>query len=568
MSRKTAIIIIVIVFIIFIIASILILSGITEGGVRVKGNSYLVIPLYGDIPEYSTKENIFSRKEPLTMWNFYRAVELARKDKRIKGIILKVYNPQIGMGKIEEIIEVLKDFKKSGKKIYSFLEYAGMRDYMIASVSDKIYMLPTGTLIFKGFSFEVMFYKGFLEKLGIKADLLHIGDYKTASNLFTENKMTPAHREVMEYLLNEFSDYFLMVVSENRGLKEEDIKRFFNTPFLTPEKAKELELIDGIAYYDQVIEEISKEHNKLKPFKKINRISFTSYLYRKKPYPSSKNIAIIFAYGQIESGQSGYNPLYGEMLGSETLIASIKRARDDDSIKAIVLRVNSPGGSGVASDEILRALKVAARKKPIVVSMSDLAASGGYWISMGAHRIISHRLTLTGSIGVIAGKFSLKRLYEKLGFNIERVEKEKYAHILSSTDEFSPEERKILYKNIEDFYNKFLKVVAEGRKLSIKEVDSIGRGRVWTGESALKIKLVDKIGGLRDAISEAAKLSKIGKYYGIKTFPKKKSFFEELFTENPFLSKINIKRLRENIFPYKSFEPLTIMNIIPELKDK
>ncbi len=568
MSRKTAIIIIIGAFFIFIIASIFVFKSIGTGGVSIKENTYLVIPLYGNIPDYTTKENIFSKREPLTIWNFYRAVKLAERDSRIKGIILKVYNPMIGMGKIEEIISILKDFKKSGKKIYSFLEYGGMRDYMIASVSDKIYMISTGTLVLKGFSFEVMFYKGLLEKLGIKADLLHIGDYKTASNLFTEDKLTPAHKEEMEYLLNEFSDYFLKVVSENRKIRKEDVKRIFNHPFLTSEEAKDFSLIDSIAYYDQMIKDISKPYNKLKPYKKVNRVSFSSYLYGKKFYPKGRNIAIIFAYGQIESGQSGYNPLYGEMLGSETLISAIRKAKKDSSVKAIVLRVDSPGGSGVASDEILRELKLAAKKKPVVVSMSDLAASGGYWISMGAKKIVAHTLTLTGSIGVIAGKFSLKGFYNKLGLNVERVEKEKYAHIFSSTEEFSPEERKLLYKNIESFYNKFLKVVSEGRGLSLKEVDSIGRGRVWTGRSALKIKLVDKIGGLDVAIREASSLAKLGKYYGIKTFPRKRSFLEELFNNNPFFSKINIKKIKANLIPYKSFEALTIMNIIPELRDK
>ena len=568
MSRKTAIIIILALFLIFIVAVIFVANNMGTGKISIKNNTYLVIPLYGNIPDYSVKQGIFPGKEELTIWNLYRAIEFAKKDPKVKGIILKIYNPAIGMGKIEEILDILKDFKKSGKKVYSFVEYAGMRDYMLASVSDKIYMIPTGTLVLKGFSFEIMFYKGLLEKLGIKAELLHIGKYKTASNLFTEDKLTPAHKEEMEYLLDEFSNYFLDVVSKNRKMKKEDIKRVFAAPFLSPERAKELKLVDTIAYYDQMIDDISKYHNKLKPFKKIRKISFSSYLYGRVLPIRSRNIAIIFAYGQIESGKSGYNPLYGDMLGSDSLIAAIRKAKKDCSIKAIVLRVDSPGGSGIASDEILRELKLAAKKKPLVVSMGDLAASGGYWISMAADKIIAHNMTLTGSIGVIAGKFSLKGFYKKLGLNVERVEREKYAHIFSSTEEFSKEERELLYKNIENFYNKFLKVVSDNRKLDKKEVDSIGRGRVWTGKSALKIKLVDRIGGLQDAISEAAKLSKIGKYYGIKTFPKKRSFIETLLEESPFLSKIKIKKIKEKILPYKSFEAIVIMNYIPNLKDR
>ncbi len=567
MSRKTALIIVFSIFFIFIIMSILTVSFLkTPLKVSVKSGSYLVLPIYGDIPEYSTQKFIFRNKEPLTIWGIFKTVQRAKYDKRIKGIILRIYSPSAGMGKIDEIIDILKDFKSTGKKVYAYLEFSGMKDYYLASVADKIYMIPTGTLMINGYSFEIMFYKDFFSKLGIKADFLHIGKYKTASNLFTENKMTPAHREVMQDLLNEYTNRFLTVVSINRNIKLDDAKQLFNIGLFTPKEAMNFNLVDKIGYYDELIQDLSNKISKLIINKKVNTINYFNYIYNLSYPKKSNNIAIIFAMGQIDSGKSGYNPLFGTMMGSDTIINSIKKARKNRSVKAIVLRINSPGGSGIASDEILRELKKTAKEKPIIVSMSDLAASGGYWISMAGKEIIAHPLTLTGSIGVLAGKFCLKGLYDKLGLTIDRVEEGKYAHMFSSTEEFSDDEKQLFFKNIKTFYDNFLNVVSEGRKMKKSDVDSIGRGRVWTGNEALKINLIDRLGGLLTALNEAKKISKL-KNYGIIVYPSKKTIFSELGINADIFSYIKSVKKIKTIVPYKNYEPLTLMEFIPELSD-
>jgi protease-4 len=566
MSRKIAIIIILTMFFLFILASVLIYNFLGTQNVSIDKNSYLVLPIFGDIKEYSTKKSIFNPNPPLTIWGIYNAVGKAKYDSRIKGIILKLYSPSIGMGKIDEIMDILKDFKASGKKIYAYIEYGSMKDYYLATVADKTYMIPTGTLILNGYSFEVMFYKNLLNKIGVKANLLHIGKYKTYSNTFTEDKMTSAHKEFMEDILNKYVDRFLTVVSNNRGINKNSVSKIIDRGIFTAKEAVDNKLIDYTGYYDELKTYIKKGNSKLIINNKINLVSYSNY-FKNINTKRYNNIAIIFAMGQIQSGDSGYNPLLGDFMGSDTIINAIKKAKKDKSVKAIILRVNSPGGSGIASDKILRELLLASKLKPVIVSMSDLAASGGYWISMAAKEIIAQPLTLTGSIGVVAGKFSLKGLYNKIGISIDRVEYGKYSRMFTSTDDFTEDEKQLLFGYITDFYNSFLKVVAKGRNMKISDVDAIGRGRVWTGESALKLKLVDKLGGLITAIKEAKRIAK-SKTLGIIVYPKKRSFLSDLGISSDIISKFTKIKKIKTIFPYKSFEPLAIMDFIPVLSDK
>ncbi len=566
MSRKVAIIIILTMVFLFVLASVLFYNFIGTNKVRVNKNSYLVLPISGSIKEYSTKKPFLKNNPQLTIWGIYNAVRRAKYDNRINGIILKLSTPVIGMGKIDEIMDILKDFKTSGKKIYAYLEYGSMKDYYMATIADKIFMIPTGTLILNGYSFEVMFYKGLLEKLGIKANLLHIGKYKTYSNIFTKDKMTPAHKEFMQDILKQYIDRYLTVVSKNRGLNREDVSRLIDHGLFTSKQALDYRLIDKIGYFDELKSDINKHSSKLIIKNKISLINYFDYSKNYSVRKDYNNVAIIFAMGQIQGGESGHNPLFGETMGSYTIIRSIRKAKKDRSIKAIILRINSPGGSGVASDKILRELILASKQKPVIVSMSDLAASGGYWISMAAKEIIAQPLTLTGSIGVVAGKFSLKGLYKKLGLTIDRVEYGKYARIFSSSDDFTEEEKQLLFNNITTFYNNFLKVVAKGRKMKVSDVDAIGRGRVWTGDSALKLKLVDKIGGLSTAIKEVKRITKL-KNLGIITYPKKRSFLSEFGITSDIISKFTKLNKIKTLFPYKNYEPLTIMDFIPVLSD-
>jgi len=569
MNRKVAIFIILFIFFIFVVFSIFLYMSISLKPVSIKDNSYLVIPIYGSIPEYSSKKFLFSKRQPLTIWGIYKSVYRAANDPNINGIILEIGNAFPGMAKSNEINNIMKHFKKSGKKVYAYMKFGYMQNYYLASTADKIYLIPSGSVLMNGFNFEVMFYKNLLEKLGVKADFVRIGDYKTAPNMFTKDKMTESHRETMNNIADEFIKHFIKEVSNNRNISKASLNSIFKEAFLSAESSLEYNLVDKLCYYDEIDDCILEKTDKLST-KKINKVYYSDYLSSIGSTKKSKNIALIFAQGQIIEGRNQYDPLFGTSMGSWSTMQSIKKARKNNSVKAIVFRINSPGGSAIAADEILRELKLTIKKKPIVVSMSNYAASGGYWISMASDKIIAHPLTLTASIGVFAGKFSFKNLYEKIGINVETIKRGKYADIFSATEKFTEQEKRIVYGNIKDTYNKFLGKVAKGRNMNIDEVDRIGKGRVWTGSSAIKLNLVDKLGGLSTGFEEAKKLAKekLKKYEpGIIVYPAKKSILYELGISTKIFSKLknrSIKRIRD-IFPYNNYEALLLMSFIPEI---
>lgn len=493
----------------------------------VKARSYLELGLSGEIQERATP-NFFMTligTEPLSMYDIWMNIQKAKKDDRIKCLLLRLGYLQCNWAKINEIREAVLDFKKSGKKAYAYIAEAPEfdKEYFLATSCDEIILHPLGWLGINGIGGYFPFFKKTLDKLGIEAQFEHVEEYKTAYNTFTEEGFTPAHKRMMESIYGNLYTYYVKGLAEARGKSEEEIKKIIDFGFYQGEKALEAGLVDRLLFEDE-LENLLQERGK-----RLSKITHKHYL---KIKPTSlglnkgKKIALIYGMGPILSGESTY-----QTMGSKTVARWIKKARNDKSIKGVIFRVDSPGGSAVASDVIWREVVLTKKQKPFIVSMSDVAGSGGYWVSMAAHKIVAQPSTLTGSIGVVAGKFNMARLYEKLGVTSEKLTYGKRADIFSSFRGLSQKERALLKNEILWIYDRFLTKVAEGRNMTKEEVDKIGKGMVWTGSQAKERGLVDELGGLSKAIELAKKLAGIPQDEEIKlvVWPKKISFFSALF---------------------------------------
>ena len=504
--------------------------------VVVKDNSVLKIEFKDPILD-RTSDNPFSDIDLLNSTtegsvefkDILDNIEKAKNDDKIKGIYLNFSSVNAGFSQIEEIRNKLLEFKESGKFIYAYADSYNQSAYYLASVSDKIALNPEGIIELKGLSAEIMFYKGLMDKLGIEAQIIRHGKFKGAVEPFMYNQMSNENREQIEKLLNSISDYMIDgIATEREGVTSEEIHKMINNMYLSSaRKCLESGIIDKIAYQDQFFSDLED--------KSEHEITLIDYMKVKNPKNSvsDNKIAIIYATGEINTGKGSYNT-----IGSETTVEAIREASEDENVKAIVLRVNSPGGSALASEIIWREINLAKQKKKVVVSMGDYAASGGYYISCNADKIFANNSTLTGSIGVFGIVPNTKNfLNEKLGVYIETVKTHKHSDIANGYRKLSDDELNVIQNSVEDIYETFITHVSEGRGIPVRKVDEIGQGRVWSGADALSIGLIDEIGGLEDAIASAADLSAL-EDYRIITLPKKADMFEE-FVEN-FSAKQNI----------------------------
>lgn len=520
LSRFLSILLLFIVFL--IIVSVLIPN---EKEVVVKNNSILNIKLDKAILDRTSSNPLpklegldFSTADNMELKDVLDNIEKAKNDDRISGIYLTLSGVKAGFSQAEEIRKKLIEFKDSGKFIYSYSEGYSQIDYYLSSVADKIFLNPEGLIEFNGLSAGIMFYKELLDKIGYDVQVIRHGKFKSAVEPYMYNEMSSENREQMEKLLNSISDKIIEGVSEQRNISTSKINEVINKLQLSSANScKDLNFVDDLKYEDEVINFLEE--------KSENNILFSEYLEvkTKKENISENKIAIIYATGGINTGEGSYNT-----IGSETTVKAIRKAAEDDKVKAIVFRINSPGGSALASDIILREINLAKQKKKVVVSMGDLAASGGYYIACSADKIFANSTTLTGSIGVFGIiPNSKKLLNEKLGVYIDTVNTHKYSDLGTGHRRLTNYEVDVIQKSVEGIYDVFISHVSEGRGLTKEEVDEIGQGRVWSGIDAKEIGLVDEIGGLEDAIVSAAELSEI-EDYRIITLPKQTDELEEL----------------------------------------
>ena len=498
----------------------------------VASHSTLVLQVGGDLAELAPADvfgYLRGNRTP-TVRSVVDNLRKAKADSRVRAVLLKPTSFSSPFwAKVQEIRDAVIEFRKSGKPVYAYLEYGGDREYYLASAADKIFLMPSAPLDLTGIATYELFLRGTLDKIGAYPDLHHIGDYKTAVNTFTQKTFTAAHKEMDESLNRDLYDQIVRGIADGRKKDDGEIRqRFDEGPFL-PEDALHAGLIDDVAYADQVEEKLrSGEKRDRLEADDYARVSLTSLGLNRGP-----RIAVIYAAGTIASGRSGYDPLEGAVIGSDTLIGYIRKARKDDRVRAIVLRVDSPGGSAAASDAVWRELMVTRSEKPdrpLVVSMGDLAASGGYYIAMPAQVIVAQPSTLTGSIGIFGGKIVTGGVYAKLGAHIESTSVGKNAEINSPVRPYNPSELKKLQEQLQAFYDQFVEKVADSRHTTPEKIDAIAQGRVWTGRQGKQNQLVDELGGLDRAVAVAKQRAKIpaDSEVEVVVYPARKSFYEIL----------------------------------------
>ncbi|MBI2723092.1 MAG: signal peptide peptidase SppA [Bacteroidetes bacterium] len=498
----------------------------------VKINSVLKIELNGDLLDREVENPFagikglkeFSNADGAGLNSLVRKIKLAAADKNIKGIYLDLKNISGGYANISELRNAFIQFKKSGKFLYCYSEVYGQREYYLASAASKVFINPQGALEFKGLSMNLMFFKNALEKMGVDLQVFRHGKFKSAVEPFLLSKMSEANRLQSETFLNSIWSTMLDGISTERKISKDVLNKMANELAIAEPKDAKGNLVDELAYEDEVLEEIKRKAG-IAPEDKLNMVAIDKYESKIKTdlKLNGTRIAVIYASGEIVSGEGG-----NDKVGSEQIAKAIKEARLDDKVKAIVFRVNSPGGSALASDVMWREVTLAKKAKPFIVSMGNLAASGGYYISCAAHRIFAQPNTITGSIGVFGVIPNLQKAFEqKLGITLDTVNTNKHSHVGSPFMPVDEKEQAFIQNSVETIYDVFTSRVAQGRNMTQALVDSVGQGRVWTGADALKINLVDELGGLDDALAYAAKQAKISAYK-IVEMPKQKHPFAQL----------------------------------------
>ncbi|MBP9108739.1 MAG: signal peptide peptidase SppA [Pyrinomonadaceae bacterium] len=516
----------------------LVLVADSMGKPSITNNSVLVLNISGELPDYVAEEPLakaFGVAQPQSFTSLLTQLRKAKVDNRIGAVVLDINFPGIGWGKADELRDAIKDLRTSGKPVYAYMEIGMNKEYYIATAADKIFLPPSGDIYINGLAAEAMFYKGSLDKLGVEVDAIQIGPkYKSAPDQYTKTTMGDGQREVINAVVDEYFTRFTSGIAESRKKSVEDVKALIDGAPYNAKQAKELGLIDEAFYREQVDAELKtklgyKDSDKLRVVRGGE--------YREIPSDSlglnnGEKVAVIYASGAITSGRSSNGVLNGETVGSDTIVAAVNDAAKDPSVKAIVLRVDSGGGSALASDLMWFALENAKAKKPVVVSMGDVAASGGYYIACNANKIVAEPSTITGSIGIFVLKPNIKGFYDWIGVSNEYTMRGKNAGIFRATEKWTPEERAKMEAQIGSvYYDSFIPKVAKGRNKTNEEANALGEGRVWTGTQAKANGLIDEFGGLEKAIDIAKELANLPADKDVRrvVFPAPRPFLEEYF---------------------------------------
>ncbi len=527
--------------ILFFFLSLFLIAGIgaafsSEDVVVIKEKSVLKLDLNKPIQEVGV-ENPFAEiggpfsggENVLGLNDILDALKSAKNDKNIAGIFLKTEGPQTGWATLEEIRNQLLDFKKSGKFIVTYGESYTEKGYYIASVSDKIYLNPAGGIEWNGISAEYQFFKGTFDKLGIKPEVFRVGEFKSAIEMFSRQDMSEASKKQSSELIAAINGNLLKNISASRSIPVATLKSLADSLGLEdPKTALEQKFVTSLGYWDE-FETTLKKDLKLESKNEVSYVGIEKYLKsgaKKEDGDFSKRVAVIVAEGEIHSGEGD-----DTSIGSETFIKELKKARDDDKIKAIVLRINSPGGSALASDVMWREIQITTKTKPVVASMADVAASGGYYMAMGCNTIVAQPNTITGSIGIFGLIFNVTDfMNNKLGVTFDGVGTSPHADWPTATRDMTDFEKSRIQQSVNQGYANFTSKAAAGRKMPVEKLRGLAQGRVWSGIEAKENGLVDILGGIDDAVKIAAKAAKLNEGdYRVRYFPEKKKPLEELF---------------------------------------
>jgi protease-4 len=537
-----------------IVLGLIILSVLTLGvflgsdePVEVEEYSVLKLSFPAQVSEYGVNQNIFDDSSPLDFHDILASIKKAELDPRIKGIYIPIGSAQIGFVKMEEIIEALHAFKKKGKFIYGYMETGSRADYMLLSIADSIFMPKEGMAEIAAPGVSGLFFKNMFSKLGVSYHVQQYEEYKSAGEQFSQERFTPPAREALDVIIRSRAERMYDMIAKNRNLPVNQVQAAFDRGVYTADSMKAIAFIDGFAQEWEVRDIIKKrveslrkkEQSSTDTLEKLSLISLADYAeseckeYEQTIADDSSSIAIVSAVGPIRSGMSGgNNPLGGgeQEIASGSLIKDLRKAYDNDKVKAIILRIDSPGGSVIASDEVWTLIQSIKKKKPIYASMSDVAASGGYYIPMACDTIIAHKQTITGSIGVIGMIPVINEAMSKIGITMDTISTGASSQDLNFMLPMTEERKKKLHDQMYPIYQRFVSKVAQSRKMNFEQARSYAKGRVWLGSDARKHGLIDTLGGLGTAISIAKK--RIGipgeKYPHIIQYPKKKDVFSEL----------------------------------------
>ena len=508
------------------------LLGQAEDGVVVAENSILEMSLAEPIRDYAGKDET----DPFAgLWDeetgldeILHTIRVAAKDSKIKGISMTTGFLQSGMAQAKEIRDALSEFKSEGKFIYAHSDFLTQKDYYLSSIADKVYLNPVGALDFKGLSAEVLYFKELQEKTGIKMEVVRHGKFKSAVEPFLSDTMSPESRLQIQELISSIWGVMLDEISSSRNISTSDLNQIADTlGGRTPELAVDAGLIDGALHFDEY-ENMLREEVGISKEDDIKYVSFRDYRKNsssKKLRKGSDKVGVIYAQGEIYYGEGGK-----DYIGQGIIVNALQKAVKNDKIKAIVLRVNSPGGSSLVSDIIWREVELAKKVKPVVVSFGNIAASGGYYIGVGGDKIFAEPTTVTGSIGVFATIPNINQLADKIGVNAEQLGTNKNSVDYSVFEPMSDSFQQVLQEGVDEAYQIFLQRVANGRHMTLAQVDSLAQGRVWSGVDAKANGLVDELGSLDDAIDAAAELAGLTSF-GIRKYPKYKSEFERFMED-------------------------------------
>jgi protease-4 len=578
-TRKTALIIVGILGVLLLVCILgvaVIWIAFRKGEPTIRNNSVLALRVSGSLPDYSPDDPFkkFFGGPDQSLTGLIMQFKKAKVDNRIKAILLDIDTSGVGWGKAEEIRDAITDFRSSGKPVYAFIEFGLNKEYYIATACDKIIVPPPGEMFTNGLAADVMFFRGSLDKLGIYPDIYQIGKYKSAGDMFTQKQMTDAHREYVNELLDDLFGRYVNTIAQARKKTPDEVRALIDNAPYNATQAKAAGLIDDTVYHDELENQIKKQlgYKDSDTFAAVRGVDYRDVSPESLGLNEGERVAVIYASGDIGSGSSQNSPSGDQSIGSDTLAKALNDAAADKTIKAIVLRVDSPGGSGLASDIIWHAVEAANQKKPVVVSMSDVAASGGYYISASASKIVAQPSTITGSIGVVAGKPVMRGFYDWLGISNEYVLRGKTAGMFRETEKFSDEERAKFEEWIKTtYYNDFVPKVAKGRKKDPQAIDSVGQGRVWTGAQAKDRGLVDEFGGLDRAVDVAKELAKIPANKGVERviFPYPTTFLQQLLSGGGENSNTQLMQQRQVYasLPEDARRALRYMQLMDKMKN-
>ncbi|WP_299107921.1 signal peptide peptidase SppA [uncultured Tenacibaculum sp.] len=550
-------------FLIFVFFFIIAAIAGSGDEVVVDSNSVLEIDLSTALKDYAPKEDnpiaeaLELTDEKLSLNKVLNAIENAKSDSKIKGISIQSTLVSAGIAQTQAIRKKLEEFKESGKFVYAYNDFYTQKNYYLSSVADSVFLNPAGTIDFKGLATEILYYKDFEDKYGIKMEVIRHGKYKSAVEPFLSNEMSEANREQTTSFLKSIWSQITKDISNTRNISVEDLNTIAdNLNGRTPTLAQENKLIDGIIYNDEYLDKLDTAIGT-----EASTISLEEYIQAGKGYISStaKNkIAVIYAQGEIIYGEGDE-----DRIGQGLINKAIRKAREDDKVKAIVLRVNSPGGSALTSELIWRELELTKKEKPIVVSMGNVAASGGYYIACNANKIIAEPTTITGSIGVFGAIPNVHELANDIGINAEQVS----TNNSPSYSVFEPMSKRfydVTKEGVEDIYKTFVNRVSEGRNMTFEQVNEIAQGRVWSGTEAIANGLVDELGGLETAIMAAADLAEI-EDYKIRNYPNYHTDIKDAFKLSPF-GKVSKEDIIKEALGEENFRLYNNINQLRNLK--